>query len=85
MHPRHDRPPYPSQTPSFYDLLAITDMYPFFGPMVGAHLMLKYAQQDVAPNADVPVAKPRRKPIDIDGGYKRAMERHPKMIARLAE
>jgi hypothetical protein len=33
----------------------------------------------------VPTAKPNRKPIDIDAGYERAMERFPRIIARLGE
>lgn len=41
--------------------------------------MLKQAQR-VAP-----IAKPRGKPIDIDAGYARAMERFPRIIARLGE
>ena len=50
-----------------------------FAVMAGAEPMLKHAQRDV------PVAKPRGKPIDIDAGYERAMERFPRIIARLAE
>jgi hypothetical protein len=45
--------------------------------------MLKYvAKTDERP---VPIAKPRRKPIDIDAGYERVMKRFPKIMARLAE
>ena len=38
--------------------------------------MLKQAQRDV------PVAK-HKKPIDIDAGYERVMERFPRIMARL--
>lgn len=48
--------------------------------MQGAQPMLKYADEQV-----VPVAKPRRKPIDIAAGYERVMRRYPKIMARLAE
>nr|ART39566.1 J438 [uncultured bacterium] len=41
--------------------------------------MLKQAQRNV------PIAKPRGKPVDIEAGYERAMARFPKIIARLAE
>lgn len=34
---------------------------------------------------DVPVAKPRRRPVDIKAGHKRAAERFPQIIARLGE
>ncbi|MGV2495063.1 hypothetical protein [Pelagerythrobacter aerophilus] len=44
--------------------------------------MLKYAE---APQKPVPIAKPRRKPIDIDAGFDRVMSRYPKIMARLAE
>jgi hypothetical protein len=33
----------------------------------------------------VPIAKPRRQPVDIDAGYERVMRRFPKIMARLAE
>jgi hypothetical protein len=39
--------------------------------------MLKNAHRDV------PKAKPRRKPIDIDQGYKRVIKRFPRIMARL--
>ena len=38
-----------------------------------------------APRPDMPVARPRRRPIDVEAGFKSAMERFPKIIARLAE
>lgn len=44
--------------------------------------MLKYAE---APEDQVLIAKPRRKPVDIDAGFKRALERFPKIIKRLGE
>lgn len=41
--------------------------------------MLKQKQRDV------PSAKPRGKPVDVDAGYKRAMKRFPKIIERLGK
>ena len=41
--------------------------------------MLKHAQRDEA------IAKPRSEPVSIAAGYARAMERFPKIIARLGE
>jgi hypothetical protein len=48
-----------------------------FVRMMGAEPMLKHAQRNV------PTAKPRRKPIDIEKGYNRVMERFPRIMARL--
>lgn len=39
---------------------------------------------DATKKPSVPVAKPRREPIDIDAGYERVMKRFPKIMARLA-
>lgn len=39
--------------------------------------MLKQEQRNV------PTAKPRRKPIDVEKGYKRVMQRFPRIMARL--
>lgn len=46
--------------------------------MAGAESMLKLKRP-------VQVAKPTGKPIDIDAGFQRAMERYPRIIARLGE
>lgn len=45
-------------------------------------MLNKYVE---APQKPAPIAKPRRKPIDIDAGYERVMKRFPKIMARLAE
>jgi hypothetical protein len=39
--------------------------------------MLKQKQRNV------PTAKPRGEPIDIDAGYERVMSRYPRIMARL--
>jgi hypothetical protein len=49
-----------------------------------AQPMLKFAEKQTR-RTDVPIAKPRRKPIDIEAGYERVMQRFPKIMARLAE
>jgi len=45
----------------------------------GVEQMLKHAQRNV------PVAKPRGEPIDIDAGYERVMARYPRIMARLGQ
>ena len=46
-------------------------------PMQGAEPMLKRAQRNV------PIAKPRGEPIDIDRGYERVIARFSRIMARL--
>lgn len=41
--------------------------------------MLKHAERNV------PVAKPRGEPINIEAGYERVMARFPRIMARLGE
>ena len=47
--------------------------------MTRAEAMLKLAQRNV------PIAKPRAKPIDIDAGVERVLARFPRIMARLGE
>jgi hypothetical protein len=47
--------------------------------MAGAGPVLKHAQRDV------PIAKPKEQPIDIDAGYERVMARYPRIMAHLGQ
>ena len=47
--------------------------------MTRAEAMLKQAQRNV------PIAKPRGKPIDIEAGVERVLARFPRIMARLGE
>ena len=47
--------------------------------MKRAEAMLKQAQRNV------PIAKPRGKPIDIEAGVERVLTRFPRIMARLGE
>jgi hypothetical protein len=59
--------------------LIVNRFHRIFAFMAGAAPMLKHAQRNV------PVAKPRGKPIDIDAGFERVMGRFPRIMARLGQ